>query len=81
MAAVQLSFNLRTSSSVKTVHLLGSWDNYAGQLPLAKDKNSSKSGAWKGTFKFQGSMLQQGQRYWYYVCEAFSTSRCDLDGA
>jgi hypothetical protein len=66
MAAIQLSFNLRTSSSVKTVHLLGSWDNYAGQLPLAKDKTSSKSGAWKGTFKFQGSMLQPGQRYWYY---------------
>jgi len=66
MAAVQLSFNLRTSSGVKTVHLLGSWDNYAGQLPLAKDKTSSKSGAWKGTFRFQGATLQPGQRYWYY---------------
>jgi len=66
MAAVQLSFNLRTSSSVKTVHLLGSWDNYAGQLPLSKDKTSSKSGSWKGTFRFQGATLQAGQRYWYY---------------
>ncbi|KAF4636713.1 hypothetical protein G7Y89_g1373 [Cudoniella acicularis] len=66
MAAVQLSFSLRTSSSVKTVHLLGSWDNYSGQLPLAKDKTSSKSGAWKGTFRFQGTTLQAGQRYWYY---------------
>lgn len=66
MAAVQLSFSLRTSSGVKTVHLLGSWDNYAGQLPLSKDKTSSKSGAWKGTFRFQGSTLQAGQRYWYY---------------
>lgn len=66
MAAVQLSFSLRTSSGVKTVHLLGSWDNYAGQLPLAKDKSSSKSGAWKGTFRFQGATLQPGQRYWYY---------------
>jgi hypothetical protein len=66
MAAVQLSFSLRTSSSVKTVHLLGSWDNYAGQLPLAKDKTSSKSGSWKGTFRFQGATLQAGQRYWYY---------------
>lgn len=66
MAAVQLSFGLRTSSSVKTVHLLGSWDNYSGQLPLAKDKTSSKSGAWKGTFRFQGATLQSGQRYWYY---------------
>ncbi|KAG9249033.1 hypothetical protein BJ878DRAFT_199922 [Calycina marina] len=66
MAAVQLSFSLRTSSSVKTVHLLGSWDNYAGQLPLSKDKASSKSGGWKGAFRFQGTTLQPGQRYWYY---------------
>lgn len=66
MAAVQLSFSLRTSSSVKTVHLLGSWDHYAGQLPLSKDKSSSKSGSWKGTFRFQGATLQPGQRYWYY---------------
>jgi hypothetical protein len=66
MSAVQLSFSLRTSSGVKTVHLLGSWDNYSGQLPLSKDKTSSKSGAWKGTFRFQGATLQPGQRYWYY---------------
>lgn len=66
MAAVQLSFALRTSSSVKTVHLLGSWDNYSGQLPLSKDKSSSKSGSWKGTFRFQGATLEPGQRYWYY---------------
>jgi hypothetical protein len=66
MSAIQLSFNLRVSSGVKTVHLLGSWDNYAGQLPLSKDKTSSKSGAWKGTFRFQPTTLQAGQRYWYY---------------
>jgi len=66
MSSVQLSFSLRTSSGVKTVHLLGSWDNYTGQLPLSKDKSSSKSGGWKGTFRFQGATLQPGQRYWYY---------------
>ncbi|CRK20075.1 hypothetical protein BN1723_017826, partial [Verticillium longisporum] len=66
MSAIQLSFSLRVSSGVKTVHLLGSWDNYVGQLPLSKDKTSSKSGSWKGTFKFQGSTLEPGQRYWYY---------------
>lgn len=66
MAAVQLSFSLRTSSTVKTVHLLGSWDHYAGQLPLAKEKSSSRSGHFKGTFRFQGTTLQAGQRYWYY---------------
>ncbi|KAL1899873.1 hypothetical protein Sste5346_002739 [Sporothrix stenoceras] len=66
MSTVQLSFNLRVSSSVKTVHLLGSWDNYVGQLPLSKDKSASKSGSWKGTFRFQGNTLEAGQRYWYY---------------
>ncbi|KAM0333145.1 hypothetical protein ACHAQA_001804 [Verticillium albo-atrum] len=66
MSSTQLSFSLRVSSGVKTVHLLGSWDNYVGQLPLSKDKTSSKSGSWKGTFKFQGATLEPGQRYWYY---------------
>lgn len=66
MSSTQLSFSIRTSSSVKTVHLLGSWDNYVGQLPLSKDKSSSKSGSWKGTFRFQSTVLQPGQRYWYY---------------
>lgn len=64
MAAIQLNFTLRTSSGCKTVHLLGSWDNYAGQLPLSKDPK--KSGGWLGCFKFQGNTLKQGQRYWYY---------------
>lgn len=66
MSAIQLSFSLRVSSGVKTVHLLGSWDNYSGQLPLSKDKTSSKSGTWKGTFRFQPTTLEAGQRYWYY---------------
>jgi hypothetical protein len=66
MSAIQLSFSLRVSPGVKTVHLLGSWDNYAGQLPLSKDKTSSKSGSWKGTFRFQPTTLESGQRYWYY---------------
>ncbi|EEH18812.1 hypothetical protein PABG_01131 [Paracoccidioides brasiliensis Pb03] len=65
MAAVQLSFSIRTSPNVKTIHLLGSWDNYTGQLPLSQDA-SAKAGSWKGTFRFQGNSLQLGQRYWYY---------------
>jgi hypothetical protein len=65
MSAIQLSFSLRVSSGVKTVHLLGSWDNYSGQLPLSKDKSSSK-GSWKGTFRFQPTSIEAGQRYWYY---------------
>lgn len=64
MAAIQLGFSLRTSTNCKTVHLLGSWDNYSGQLPLSKD--ASKAGSWKSTFRFQTSTLQPGKRYWYY---------------
>lgn len=64
MAAIQLNFTLRTSANCKTVHLLGSWDGYQGQLPLSKDPK--KSGGWVGCFKFQGATLKQGQRYWYY---------------
>jgi len=64
--AVQLSFNLRTSANVKTVHLLGSWDNYKQQLPLSVLKDA-KPGSWKGTFRFQGgNALKLGSRYWYY---------------
>lgn len=65
MSATQLSFSLRVSAGVKTVHLLGSWDNYVGQLPLSKDKSSSK-GKWSGTFRFSAANLEAGQRYWYY---------------
>src|SRR5271156_6387979 len=66
--AVQLSFTLRTSPNVKTVHLLGSWDNYKSQLPLSQLKDhDSKPGSWRGTFRFQGShALRRGSRYWYY---------------
>jgi len=65
MATLQLSFSLRTTSQCKSVHLLGSWDNYQGQLPLSC--TSSKSGAgWTGTFRFTGGTLNQGSRYWYY---------------
>lgn len=66
--AVQLSFTLRTSPNVRTVHLLGSWDNYKNQLPLSllKDRDA-KPGSWKGTFRFQGAQaLKLGSRYWYY---------------
>jgi hypothetical protein len=70
MTAVQLKFCLRTSSNVKTVHLLGSWDNYSRQIPLSRD--DSKPGSWVGKFRFQTSMLKLGGRYWYYV----SIRRC-----
>jgi hypothetical protein len=62
MAATQLSFSIRTTSAAKTVHLIGSWDGYQGQIPLSKDSK----GSWKGTFRFQTNILVPGQRYWFY---------------
>jgi hypothetical protein len=66
--AIQLSFALRISTKVHSVHLHGSWDNYKKALPLsAVTDGSAKPGSWKGTFRFQGShALQLGGRYWYY---------------
>jgi len=66
--AVQLTFTLRTSPNVRTVHLIGSWDGYKSQLPLSIIKDAeAKPGSWKGTFRFQGShALRLGSRYWYY---------------
>jgi hypothetical protein len=64
--STQISFSLRVSSGVKTVHLIGSWDNYSNQLPLSKDKSSSSGKSWKGTFRFSSGTLQPGERYWYY---------------
>lgn len=60
--STQLSFTLSTSDKVKSVHLLGSWDNYKSQVPLSE----SRAGKWKGTFKFPSSMVKGGSRYWYY---------------
>lgn len=66
MASVQLTFELRAVPGSKTVHLLGSWDNYTVQLPLSKNRASSRSGNWLGTYRFQNKTLQPGKRYWYY---------------
>jgi hypothetical protein len=74
MAATQISFALRTTANVKTVHLIGSWDGYQGQIPLSKS-SSSKSGTWSGTFRFQTSVLVPGQRYWfYYMLDGYQVS-------
>jgi len=70
MAAIKLSFSLRTTSNVKQVHLVGSWDSYRGQLPLSREGSK-----WKGTFRFSSSLMQAGQRYWfYYMLDGYAVS-------
>jgi len=74
MSAIQLCFTLRTTPHVNTVHLLGSWDNYVGQLPMSRDPTKS-AGGWVGTFRFQPGTLTPGQRYWYYVSNILYTDK------
>jgi hypothetical protein len=64
--STQISFSIRVSSGVKAVHLVGSWDNYANQLPLSRDKNSTSGKSWRGAFRFSSSSVKAGERYWYY---------------
>lgn len=72
MSSLSLGFSIRTSSSCRSVQLLGSWDGYQGPLPLARE--SSRSGSWKGTFKFPGKTLRSGERYWYYyIMDGYSS--------
>ncbi|CCU76540.1 GTP-binding protein EsdC [Blumeria hordei DH14] len=59
-----LTFSLETKARVKTVVLVGSWDNYVGQLPLSRDKSKAGPGHWKGCFRFHA--LSPAQRAWYY---------------
>ena len=63
---IRLSFSLRVTPGVKSIHLCGSWDSYVGRLPLYRNKTSSKSDSWKGIFRFSSSTIEAGQRYWYY---------------
>lgn len=64
---VQLSFSIRVSTAVKSVHVIGSWDKYQRQLPLATDKTDATSrSSWKATLRFHGNLVQPGSRYWYY---------------
>jgi hypothetical protein len=46
------------------VHLVGSWDGYKGQLPLALA--TGKKDAWAGRFRFHQGTIRDSERYWYY---------------
>ncbi|KAH8699045.1 hypothetical protein BGW36DRAFT_377184 [Talaromyces proteolyticus] len=75
-----ITFLLRTPSNVRTVELLGSWDNFTRSYPMERDKRTG-SGYWRGCHTFtdiirDGSSpsqspgrtggLKMGGTYWYY---------------
>lgn len=75
-----------TSSQVKSVKLLGSWDNFSKAYAMEKDKRVGH-GQWRGCHSFtdiicdgsprdmssaRSGGLKMGGTYWYYVCVAAS---------
>lgn len=58
MTRIEVGYS--TYTSVETVYLLGSWDNYTAR-PLFQ---AAIAGYWQGFFK---ATVQAGKRYWYYV--------------
>ncbi|CRG89438.1 hypothetical protein PISL3812_06474 [Talaromyces islandicus] len=75
-----MTFLVRTPSNVRSVELLGSWDNFSRPYPMEQDKRTG-SGHWRGCHTFtdiicDGSStsqspgrtggLKMGGTYWYY---------------
>jgi hypothetical protein len=80
-----LIFNSHTPPAVRSVRLLGSWDNFTTEYPMERDPRMG-TGHWRGCHTFknitcdgearatgpsrQGG-LKMGGKYWYYVCSLF----------
>ncbi|KAH6667157.1 GTP-binding protein EsdC [Halenospora varia] len=66
MISTRTSFTLKTPTTIRCAHILGSWDLYSRHLPLMKVKEDKEASTWNNTFEFQVTILQPGKRYWYY---------------
>jgi hypothetical protein len=75
------SVDRQTHFSVRSVHLLGSWDNFATPYAMERDTRRVR-GQWRGCHSFREDPhltrtgadvrkdggLRMGQTYYYYVC-------------
>ncbi|KAH0547957.1 hypothetical protein GP486_008302, partial [Trichoglossum hirsutum] len=74
------TFMLETTPNVNSVHLVGSWDNFAKRYPMERDSRRGR-GHWKGCHAFENIIcdgelgvrgrkrdggLKMGGKYWYY---------------
>ncbi|CAI7675777.1 unnamed protein product [Penicillium manginii] len=72
MASIQLKFTLQAPPNVKTIHLVGSWDNYSRQHRLHSE---GQEGLWSGELRSPLSVLQPGHRYgYYYIMDGYQIS-------
>ncbi|EMC92054.1 hypothetical protein BAUCODRAFT_274926 [Baudoinia panamericana UAMH 10762] len=76
-----IAFHFTTPAHIRSVELLGSWDNFARAYPMRHDRRRGP-GFWSGCFKFTSIVfdglessfnakprsggLKQGGTYWYY---------------
>ena len=81
LVSPRLRFPRHTTPSIQSVHLIGSWDNFAKRYPMERDIRRSR-GQWRGCYAFEdiicdgegGSSpkrtggLKMGSTYYYYVC-------------
>jgi hypothetical protein len=72
--------NRRTHPSVRSVQLVGSWDNFSNTYAMERDSRRDR-GQWRGTHTFKDIIcdgdspkstsrnggLRMGQTYYYYV--------------
>lgn len=79
-ATALVAFLFKAPPNVRTVELLGSWDNFTQPYVMHHDRRRGQ-GAWSGCFKFENIIfdgdqvsmnrprsggLKQGGTYWYY---------------
>lgn len=76
----QLTPPSQTEPSVRSVRLIGSWDNFSASYPMERDSRRDR-GQWKGCYSFRGITcddargvgpardggLKMGSTYHYYV--------------
>jgi hypothetical protein len=81
LSTTLMTFLLTTNPNVRSVKLLGSWDNFSKPYALERDRRVG-AGVWRGCHTFTDIMgdgppndksqwrtggLKMGATYWYYV--------------
>ena len=83
-----LTISRQTPASTRSVHLLGSWDNFTKHYPMERDNRRSR-GQWRGCYTFEDIIcdgdgesspkrsggLKMGSTYYYYVRSTSSEAK------
>lgn len=64
MSSTSNTFSILVPPHIQSVHLLGSWDNYARRYEMTPSQSSP--GTWRLNIKFPETGSSGSKRYWYY---------------